>query len=671
MLGSYRHFCWSQDNQRLLWLKLDQADSDANVLADSVMTELDQILDELEKEPPSALIIQSGKPAGFIAGADVHAFENVTSSEQALALSERGQRLTNRLEQLKCTKIALIHGYCLGGGLELALACDYRIASDDPTTALGLPEVRLGIHPGYGGVMRSIRVMGPVAALQIMLSGRQLSAKQARGGGLVDAVTPRHQLENAARYYSQKTPARQRATRLQRLPANRLLRGIVTATIRRKTSRMVRAEHYPSPFALIDLWSRHGGDEQALLAAEARSVAKLATSDTARNLLRIFLLREALKKTSEQPHSTKHVHVIGAGAMGGDIALWCARQGLDVSLQDAEHPRLAGAMARFRTQLTASARTRAQASSIMDRILPDIAGDGLKSADLVIEAIPEKLDWKLDLYRSIEPLMKPGAVLASNTSSLSLTALADGLDRPDRFLALHFFNPVSKLPLVELAPTASTNQECTDRARKFILQIGKLPLQVRDEPGFLVNRLLMPYLLEAARMAEEGHKLEEIDQAALDFGMPAGPITLADQIGLDVCLSVATGLGKDMGFETPALLKEHVANRRLGRKTGQGFYRYQQGKPLKSRAKSPAEDLQDRLLLPLLNSAVACNRSKVVESADMLDAGAVFGAGFAPFRGGPMRHIESVGRQALERRLSQLETRFGSRFRPDPGWTES
>jgi 3-hydroxyacyl-CoA dehydrogenase/enoyl-CoA hydratase/3-hydroxybutyryl-CoA epimerase len=446
--------------------------------------------------------------------------------------------------------------------------------------------------------------------------------------------------------------------------------------VRRRTEAKVRPDHYPAPFAVIDMWRRHGDDPRAMMAAEARSISELIVGETARNLIRVFFLQERLKgmaKTSGGKGRSRfaHVHVIGGGVMGGDIAAWCALRGLRVSVQDQSSEALARVMQRAHELFRAKLKTPREVQAAGDRLMPDPRGDGLQSADVVIEAIFEDAAAKQKLFKSIEPQLRKDALLATNTSSIPLEELAKALKRPSRLVGLHFFNPVAKMQLVEVVAGAKTTKTGAASAAAFAGAIGRLPLPVRSGPGFLVNRILMPYLLEAVILEEEGMAIETIDRAALDFGMPMGPIRLADAVGLDICLSIAENLAAARGYEVPARLQKLVAAGHLGRKSGRGFYRYSAGQlqqPARAAVPPAAADLGDRLILRMLNEAVACLREGVVADADLADAGVVFGTGFAPFRGGPMHYIDTHGRGALRARLAALHARYGDRFAPDPGW---
>lgn len=655
------------------WI-LDVPGARANVLSKAVLTELEQLVAAAEAAPPKGIIIRSGKETGFIAGADVNEFLVMNASIDVVHEHIRWtQALFDRLERLRCKTVAAIDGFCLGGGLELSLACDYRVAVDEPHTRIGLPEVRLGIHPGYGGAARLPGRVGHLAAMDMMLSGRALSARAAKRLGLVDQAVPLRQLVRTAKALVLEKPRSREPVWWQRLAGNAVLRPIVAMALRKTVAKKARKDHYPAPYALIDLWQRSAGNHARMLAGEADSVSRLLAGDTSKNLLRVFFLQERLKGLGRGgSFKADHVHVVGAGVMGGDIAAWCALRGLTVTLQDQSPERIAPAIGRARALFQKKLKLPRLVQAAMDRLIPDVKGIGVARADVVIEAIFENLEAKHALLKAIEPRLKDGALLATNTSSIPLENLAEVLDDPKRLVGLHFFNPVAQMQLVEIVRSRFTSEEVVADATRFARQIDRLPLPVKSSPGFLVNRILMPYLIEAVRLEGEGVQAEAIDGAALEFGMPMGPIELADVVGLDVCLSVAEILAKALGTEVPERLRSMVAAGNLGRKSGRGFYQHRKGQVIKGKYDKglfvPA-DLTDRLMLSMLNEAVACLREGVVEDADLLDAGIIFGTGFAPFRGGPLHYAGDAGISTLRKGLDVLSGNYGDRFRPDQGWS--
>ena len=648
-------------------LTLDVAGQSANVLSQEVLNEFNQALGEVEGRPLKGLIIRSGKANGFVAGADVREFQRITDPARAAELARAGQHVFNRLAGLPFPSAAVIHGFCLGGGLELALACTYRIARDDLATRLGLPEVRLGIHPGFAGTVRLPPLVGHIAALDLILTGRTIGARAARRLGLVDdAVPERHLLRAARSFLTRRPPRRRKARWTRRLVGLAPLRPLVAKLLTRRTRAKINHDHYPAPYRILELWRSRAAQEQ-----EAVSLGELLVSRTSRNLVHVFLLGEELKRHArQQPHEIRHVHVVGAGVMGADIAIWAAHKGFTVSLEDRHAQSLARALKKAHEFFQKQYRDARAAQEAMDRLTPDRHGNGLTRADLVIEAIIENVDAKRDLFRALEPRVRPQTLLATNTSSIPLEQLAEALKDPARLVGLHFFNPVAKMQLVEIVRAARTSEAALGRARGFIGAIERLPLDVKSAPGFLVNRVLMPYLIEAVRMVEEGIAPARVDRAARDFGMPMGPIELADTVGLDICLSVAEILSGPLGITVPDTLRRQVEHGHLGKKSGQGFYKWDgRGRPRIPSAGKPVEaPITERLILRLLNEAVACLREGVVADADAVDAGMVYGTGFAPYLGGPMRYVESLGEIGISHSLNRLAQEYGKRFAPDPGW---
>jgi 3-hydroxyacyl-CoA dehydrogenase/enoyl-CoA hydratase/3-hydroxybutyryl-CoA epimerase len=666
------HIRLEYDVHNIAWLHLDMADSKVNLLSGAVLEELRAILDQLANNVPQGVIILSDKKAGFIFGADIKEFLELDDISQSQPFLDRGHEIMDKLEALPCPTVSMVKGMCLGGGMELSLACNYIVASDDSSTKLGLPEIKLGIHPGYGGTARSIQRCGPLPAMDIMLTGRAIPSRTAKKIGLIDECVPERQLRPAAISFVLNAPKRKRPPFVQRLLNNRLLRPLVAQQMRKQVSLKARQVHYPAPYSLINLWQRHADNPKRMLREEAVSVAKLATTETAHNLVRVFFLQEKLKNQGKQVvFKPSHVHVIGGGIMGGDIASWCAIQGYTVTVQDQDPSRLAQTFKRAQASFSKKyKRDRRAIVAAGDRLMPDHKGYGVSHADIIIEAIFEDADVKRALYQEIEPRMKPDAVLATNTSSIKLEDLSSSLNKPGRLVGLHFFNPVAKMPLVEIIRGNESDEDVVQKALAFGLSIGKLPLPVKSSPGFLVNRILMPYLLEAVTMVGEGVPPEVIDKAATDFGMPMGPIELADTVGLDICKSVAEILSAALDMPLPENLNAMAAANKLGKKSGEGFYKYTKGKAQKNKAArfADVQKVQDRLVMRLLNEATACLREEIVESDELIDAGVIFGTGFAPFRGGPIHYIREAGKQELSERMNELRQEYGDRFESDAAW---
>jgi 3-hydroxyacyl-CoA dehydrogenase / enoyl-CoA hydratase / 3-hydroxybutyryl-CoA epimerase len=667
--------CWKleRDAEGIAWLTLDKPGSSANVLSGSVLSELDGLVAELERQPPRGVVVLSAKKSGFIAGADIKEFTGISNAEGGYALIRRGQQAINRLAALPVPSVAAIQGFALGGGLELALACRYRVGVADERLALGLPEVLLGIHPGFGGTVRSVQIAGVRAAMELMLSGKPVRADKALRLGLLDRLTSEAELRNAARELLRSAPPPRRAPFAERLLSSALLRPFVRRSLIAQVARRAPAQHYPAPYAIIELWARYGAHGDAAYEAEARSIAQLFTTETSRNLVRVFLLQDRLKTSGGKGGGeVARVHVVGAGVMGGDIAAWSALRGFTVTLQDRAMEFIEPALKRAAEMFDKRLRDPAKAAAARARLSADVAGEGVGAADVVIEAIYENLEAKQELYGRLEPRMKPGALLATNTSSIMLEPLAQKLTRPERLVGLHFFNPVAAMPLIEIVHAARTDAAAVQAASVFARRLDKLPLPCRSAPGFMVNRVLTPYMNEAMLAAQEGVPLAQIDAAAVDFGMPVGPIELTDVVGLDVAAHVGEIIAHELG-RTPLRvprLTELLAAKKFGKKSGEGFYLWREGKavkPAQSAGAAPA-DLIDRLVLTLVNECIACLRERVVEDPDLVDAAVLFGTGFAPFRGGPLTYARARGPAAIVTRLTELAARYGERFRPDAGW---
>jgi 3-hydroxyacyl-CoA dehydrogenase/enoyl-CoA hydratase/3-hydroxybutyryl-CoA epimerase len=671
--GPYRNFKLTRDSDGVAWLLFDRANASANTLSADVIEELDAVLAALESQRPAGLVIRSAKKSGFIAGADVNEFRGATDPQPVETAIGRAHAVIDRLEALKIPSVAVIHGFCLGGGLEVALACQSRIAIDG--ARFGFPEVLLGLHPGLGGTARFTQLVNPMQAMSLMLTGKTIDARRAKSLGLVDGVAQERHVRNAV-----KDALFGRLKHARPGPLNALLnsgpaRGFLASRMRAEAEKAAPHEHYPAPYALIDLWEKHGGDKAAMLAAEKTSFARLMVTPTAQNLIRVFFLREQMKKLAGSGNKIGHVHVIGAGAMGGDIAAWCANQGLRVTLGDMKPEPIAGAIKRAADLFGKIMRRGTEIRDALDRLMPDLDGEGVRNADLIIEAVPEKLELKQKVYASLEPKMKPGAILATNTSSIPLQDLRTTLAKPERLVGLHFFNPVSRLQLVEVVSHDGSDPAMLKEALAFVGAIDRLPLPVKSSPGFVVNRALTPYMLEAMVMLDEKIDKRAIDAAAEKFGMPMGPIELADQVGLDICLAVGDMLRSKFGDQlppTPAWLREKVARGELGRKTAKGFYAWRDGKadkaPASPSAAQPTDEMIDRLILPMSNVCVACLREGIVDNADMVDGAMIFGTGYAPFRGGPLNYARSRGTENVVSALRALAAKYGGRFTPDGGW---
>ncbi len=644
---AFKHWHLDTDLDQIAWLYLDRGDEKVNSLSSEVLGELERIVERLEQDRPAGLVLMSDKPKSFIVGADVREFDATDDVDELRAQLGRVHRLFARIEALPFPTVVAFEGYCLGGGLELALCFDYRIALDADHTRIGFPEVNLGIYPGFGGSGRSIRAMGGVKAMQIMLTGKLLRAPAARAMGLIDQLTDQHgSLRWAARNAILKKRKSPRPGLMARATTWAPVRKILAGQMRKQTAAKARKEHYPAPYALIDAFEQAGHSSAEMIRIEAEKVPALLAGETSRNLRRVFRLMEALKAHGKRSDfKARRVHVIGAGVMGGDIAAWCASSGLEVTLQDREMKYIEPAIKRADSLFKRRFKTAPAMAAARSRLVADVKGHGIARADVIIEAIYEDRDAKRELFAKLDKEARRTALLATNTSAIPLAELADVLDKPARLIGLHFFNPVARMPLVEVIHDPNlTDRKCVDEGSSFAAQIGKYPLPASSSPGFLVNRVLAPYMRNAMQMHREGIPKEALDRAAVQFGMPMGPVELADTVGLDVGLGVIKTLIGDDAGEERQVLEQMVESGKLGKKSGEGFYRWKDGKPQRDSDAHQGHDLEslaERLMAPYFDECRACLADNVVADADQVDAGMIFGTGFAPFRGGPMHYLES------------------------------
>lgn len=649
-INELENWSFHVDFENLAWATFDCKGQPVNTLGERSIRELEAIIAEVEqqnlKNTIRGLILISGKPTNFIAGADIKEFENIDTEEKALMVTTEATKLFNRIERMPVPVIAAIHGYCLGGGLELAMACHYRIATREDGTRLGLPEVKLGIFPGLHGTVRMTRLAGPLNGMTNMLTGRMLKASAAKAQGIVDQLVPT-QLE--LRWAARKAALQNRKSKsgknwLHKIMRLGPIRHLLAKQMRKQTSQKVREDHYPAPFKLIDLFDRFGGNEKDMAAAEQRFFAPLLISETSKNLRRVFYLSEKMKALAPKGKGYKplRAHIIGAGTMGGDIAAWCVVCGMDVTLQDMSSEQIGKAQKSAKKLFRKRLKNPVAIEAAVNRMKADPDGTGVKRADIVIEAIVENLEIKQKVFKEVEKNLKPGAVLATNTSSLPIEEIASALDDPGRLIGIHFFNPVAQMPLVEVIRSDLSHEEEVEKGCIFVTAIKKYPLIVKSCKGFLVNRVLAPYLMEAVRQYENGVPPEKIDQAMLDFGMPMGPIELSDVVGLDICKNVAEIL--ELGDPDQSELGRLVNEGHTGKKSGKGFYVWTDGKPEKTEADyntGELERLADELIAPMLAECVKCDEDDIAPSRDLIDGGVIFGTGFAPFRGGPLHYLDS------------------------------
>jgi len=647
-LPDLKDWTFTIDFEGIAWAVFDREGESMNSLGRRPTEELDRIVKAVEEAKAGeikGLVLMSGKESSFVAGADIREFEGFDTEEKIKEVVKETLALFDRIERLPVPVVAAIHGYCLGGGFELVLACDWRIADREEGTRLGFPEVKLGIFPGLHGTVRALAAAGPLDAMTAMLTGKMLRPTAARAMGFVDQLVPtRHNLRWAARKAVLQKRRSKGASWWKKLLLKQPARSLLAKQMRAKTVAKVREEHYPAPFRLIDLFERYGDDLARMKLAETEMFAPLMASETSRNLRRVFTLSEMLKDAAPKDgFKPRKVHVIGAGTMGADIAAWCVVSGMQASLQDLDADQIGKALKRAKGLFKKRLRGKTAIDSAVARLIADPDGKQIKHADVIIEAIVEKLDVKQALFAELEKKAKPGAVLATNTSSLKLEDIAKPLKDPGRLVGLHFFNPVSQLPLVEVVRGSGTREDEVGKACAFVTAINKLPLITKSCPGFLVNRVLAPYMMEAVRLYQDGQPREKIDQAALKFGMPMGPMELMDMVGLDICNKVGEELdiSPESGGKTDNVLATLVKQGKLGKKTGEGFYFWVDGKPKREEAEYSAAELERlgrELIKPLLDEAERALSDHVVESADHVDAGVIFGTGFAPFRGGPLHY---------------------------------
>lgn len=683
-------------------LTFDNPDSSANIFDRTTLKELNDHLSFIRSTPElKGLVLVSAKPSIFLAGADIRTLADAVehSPAELRGMIEFGQKTFSRLAALPIPTVAAIHGACLGGGFEVALACDWRLATPDKVTKIGLPETQLGILPAWGGSTRLPRLIGLPAALDLILAGKLLAAAPAFKRGLVDELVPREYLvEVAKRRILEKGVALKHRARPFRVAVTNLAPAATTISLltHRKLLKKTRG-HYPAVLKALEVMC--DGVSQPVeksLELEVEAVLKLAETTACRNLIRVFLLQERSKKLAvthapaepfaERPSRGKapaRAAVIGAGVMGAGIAQWLAARGLPVVLRDINADAVGKGMGTigklFADGVKRHTFTRVEARTAMDRIYPVAFGAPLASMDLVIEAAVEKLELKQKLFQQLAALAGEHTILATNTSALPVSEIAAATPHPERVVGIHFFNPVHRMQLVEVVQAKQTSSDVVRRALRFVQQIGKLPVLVKDSPGFLVNRILMPYLIEAGHLFEAGASVGDIDAAMLDFGMPMGPLRLIDEVGVDVSKHVADTLVRCYSdrLETPPMLGRMLELKWLGRKSGRGFYVHEgrDAKPnpevnqfrLTDTAQGLArEELQRRMVLLMVNEAARCIEEQVVAEPEDVDFGMIMGTGFAPFRGGPLRYADAAGLSKMVDEMNRLVDAGAKRYLPCP-----
>jgi 3-hydroxyacyl-CoA dehydrogenase/enoyl-CoA hydratase/3-hydroxybutyryl-CoA epimerase len=687
-------------SEGVAWLVFENGGGRPNILSAEVMLRLDELLGDLEAAATAgqvrALVVRSGQDGSFLAGADVREIGAIESEAAGEAAARLGQQIFLRLDRLPVPVVAAVDGVCLGGGTELILSCDYRLASDRPETRIGLPEVRLGIIPGFGGTTRLPRLIGTSAALDLILTGRTLDARRAMKAGLIhERVHPAQLYERAAAAALElaqgKRPAQQPRRLVQRLlddtvPGRRLVLSRARKQVLKETH-----GHYPAPLAALDVVAASQGQPlEAALAIEARALGRLVVTPEARNLVHVFHLLEGAKKASPpgiDPRPVSRAAVLGAGVMGGGIAHLLAGHGITVRLKDIRAEAVGSGLRHARGLYQhAVARRRLERRELvrnMNRIAPTLDYSGFGGTELVIEAVLERLEVKQQVLREVEALVGDSCTITSNTSSLSISAMQAVLDRPANFCGMHFFNPVHRMPLVEVIRGEQTSAETVATVFALARSLGKTPVIVRDGPGFLVNRVLAPYLNEAGWLLADGASIEQIDGALLAFGMPMGPLRLLDEIGLDVARhagrALADALGERLAPPPPLVALER--SNLLGRKSGRGFYSYdgekqgevnsaiyaELGGSVPANRRAPvAAAVQERAVLAMVNEAARAVSDGIASRVEDVDVAMITGTGFPPFRGGLLRYADSLGADEVVKRLERLAGQHGPRFEPAP-----
>lgn len=668
-------------------LTFDRPGSSANIFDRRALTELGEELDAIANDSRiKGLVLTSAKRSIFIAGADIKAMSENASPEDIRKLVELGQDVMNRLAGLQIPTAAAIHGAAVGGGYELCLACDYRVASTDKATKIGLPETQLGLLPAWGGSTRLPRLIGLPKALEIILAGKTVAAKPALKRGMVDELVPKEYVIEAA---VRKLRAGKRTEERHLLTNNAVVAKAIAIRVRSQLMKKTRG-HYPAVLEALDVVTR--GVSKSIsdsLALERERIIELVQGETCRNLIRIFLLQERAKKQvipwvgpAAELKPIARTAVIGAGVMGAGIAQWLSSRQLPVILRDINAEQVAKGMAAIAKTYQQGAKRRVftplEVRSGLDRIYPAPTEVPLHRVDVVIEAAVEKLDLKKKIFQSLDRLAGEETILATNTSALPISELAASTHQPERVLGLHFFNPVHRMQLVEIVAARQTSPEVLQRALSFVQQIGKLPVVVKDSPGFLVNRILMPYLIEAGNLFEAGASIVDLDEAMLEFGMPMGPMRLLDEVGIDVALHVAQTIAANYGdrMRVPELLSKMATSNLLGRKSGRGFYLHPKGKEavpnpdavgyqtLIANHQSPISDYQLRMVLLMVNEAARCLEEEIVPEAADVDFAMIMGTGFAPFRGGPLRYADSVGATGIVATMNRFVESGAVHFAP-------
>ncbi len=687
----YRYFDLKIDERGVATLTFDTPQSSVNLLSFEALSELEQIIKKVsEKSDIQVLLIKSAKDGIFVAGADIHEIEAFKDEAQIKESLAHAQRILNSLEALKCVTIVILDGATLGGGLELAMACDWRIATNSEHTRLALPEVTLGIIPGLGGTQRLFRLVGFAKSIELITAGKRLKADKALKLGLIDASVPAGYLKFKTDAFVQDVLNEKRGKKksslayglkwYEKIP---FARSLIALMAKRAVTKKTHA-HYAAPLVAIDLILK-GADEgfKRGLEYELDAFAKLATSTTSKNLIKLFFTSESLKKerfSRAKPQEIDLVVVVGVGTMGSAIAWLLVYKDIAVRLKARTMQSISKAYANIRKNFDAIKRrgrlTEREIGLKIDKITHTTGIEGVKQMDIAIEAVSEKSDVKRAVFKELESQMSKDAIISTNTSSLSVTKLAESLQHPDRLVGMHFFNPVAKMPLVEIIAGKQTSQKSVATVVALAKRLGKVPIKVSDSAGFLVNRILLPYLNEAALCLEEGATIEQVDTVMVEFGMPMGPFKLADEVGIDIGEEVSKILLEAYGKRMPkaSILNNMIQRKWLGKKSSKGFYVHN-GKHAKvnveveqlfgSQHRSMEDEaIKQRCMLRMINEAAMCLEEKVVKSAQYLDIAMVIGTGFPAFRGGVLRYADELKMDSIVEQLEALQEEHGIRFAP-------
>lgn len=629
---NYQNWRYEVDGEHIGWLTIDVANSSVNILRRDVLDEWADIITVIEADKTlTGLCFMSGKLGGFIYGADIPEFENLKTEQDVIEFIAFADDMLSRIENLAIPTACGIEGVAVGGGLEVALPFDQIVAVRTPKTQIGFPEINLGIMPGFGGTGRAARRIGTANALNMILSGKFLTADEALEWGLVD-----HLIDEAARLKPELKARLAFARRKDRQETPIEVNEAIDAAEAKNLAKADR-QHIPAPFYIIEHFRAAQGNWRKLVEAERFSFAKMLLGEASYHLRRVFVMSDAVRKSARGDSGITKIHVIGAGTMGGDIASVAAMCGFEVTLSDQDAGAIERACASAFKLFSRRLPTTEAIEKASKRLTADIKGEGAARADIIIEAVAERLEVKRAVFSALEAVARPEAILATNTSSILIEDIAEGLTRPERLIGLHFFNPVPVLPLVEVIAGPDSDADIIKRAMCFAGQLKKMPVQVNSSKGFLVNRALLPYIFKAIERLSEGGEADKIDQALVGFGMPMGPIELADQIGLDVCYDVGVVLGMSASAQSALTAKLEAGD--LGRKTGAGFYQWRDKKAVRNRADYPLaerEDIVADLLAPMIDKCRSAVAQNIVKSRDDADIGCILGIGFPRFRGGPL-----------------------------------